>query len=1119
MSNNIPGRPFPNTTNVATASNPYQTNIGRSKTRKWVTAPTQNYDGDDWGNDYDDEPEEPAPPLPGQVTGCHGTSQTTAGAPDMRSSLPSAGARNMSGPPSLQLQTQQPTGRISPGALPSDKRRSFTAGGLGGPTGSAAQSPVLHSAPAVQSPPPFSNLPSRQGTTSPTVASPTVASPSSLTGGFQSARATEKNFPARKSSLDTKDGQPDLTTGSRPQDGLGSQSNSRPASGHVKPWMEPRSASPQGPRSPPGGVKSPTLIRPSDIYRRMEEEKEKKRQSLDSGRPSVDSATGRPGTVERAESPAIKSPVNLIDTPVQIGRPSSDKENATAESLHTAIAAGLETVAERKSEYGLDGFANGPGPKYLELNFDTGDRDAKDETEILKTASNATDTATGGAASAEGSALFSQKSDRLHDEMSAASTVKTVEDRVGGAKEPQTLASATPKESAIVSTGDKDIMSSSGQDAKPTAQTDATQDEERENELRRYSSSPKLPDFARMSSFGFDFLSTSAKDEDKPPVPVIAKEHELSAQPPVGPKATTEDVSKPCELNETKKEQKVEAEPQHAEVSEKDGGNMGVTKSPKEEGTIGRVSPALSNSPSPTPGTNDVNANNQSLGLGLAVDKRASAEMARKVSQRKPVPSATIEPVARTGTMDTTAAVKESDKLTDEIIKSLSPQVAASETLGAGKPHGDSVPRESAYLGDVYDYYGSFDEKAAEEEEPVPQKKLDSRPTSPLKGKVLPATPNLDDDMPEGSMSPKPLNTHKKQPSVDNPAKLRQRFSWEAGQEEVNSPSNPDLPALVIPTETSKASPEPEPKSLTIIPPQPENALLSSPISPARENSAISPISSGSPNLERQVSESSMHRPGNQTAPFELPSPISALSDNRNTSVAQEENKKTLAEEKEFITIATSPVEAEHPALSPTATTEDSRDEHQPSTPINIAPGLTSVPLQSQTPESPSVKIWTFREIMALPTSEERVERMIETRNLFAKLDSGLAPWLGAMTAGPEHANASSSLREDVNNFAGGQAENQRVGGSAAHLTQPQPYYQQYVNASNTNLASSGGGETTSRPLSGAPNLSQLTSEFRHSGGQVGAKGKEFFKSAGKAGKGLFSKGKSKFQTAREEWK
>ncbi|TLS21882.1 uncharacterized protein PpBr36_09316 [Pyricularia pennisetigena] len=1132
MSNNIPGRPYPNATppehgshlhqtfasatssaradpkptletfrNVATASNPYQTNIGRSKTKKWVTAPRQNYDGDDWGNDFDDEPEEPAPPLPGQGTGRHEMSQATDTAPDMRSSLPSAGTRNLSGPPSLQLQTQQSTGRISPGALPSDKRRSFTSGGLGGPAASAAQSPVLHSAPAVQSPPPFSNLPSRQGTTS-----PTVASPSSLTGAPPSTRATENNFPARKSSLDTKDGPLDLTSGPRRQGGLGSPSDSRPASGHVKPWMEPRSASPQGPRSPPGGVKSPTLIRPSDIYRRMEEEKEKKRQSLDSSRPSVDSATGRPGTVERAESPAIKPPVNLTDAPGQSVRSSSDKENATAESSGTGVAAGLPTVAERKSEYGLDGFASGSGsgPKFLELNFDTGDLDAKDETENVKTASNPTDTATGGAASAEGSALasHSQKSDKLHEG-------------------PQTSAAATAKENAIVSTGDKEMMSSSGQDAKRTPQTDATQDEDRENELRRYSSSPKLPDFARMSSFGFDFLSTSAKDEDKPPVPVIAKEHEVSAQPPVGLKATTEGISKLGELSETKKERQNEAEPQHAQASEKDVGNMDVPKSHKEEGTIGRVSPALSNSSSPTPGTNDINtnANNQSLGLGLAVDKRASAELARKVSQRKPVPSSQIEPVARTGTMDTAAAVKESDKLTDEIIKSLSPQVAASDTLSTGKPPGDSVPRESAYLGDVYDYYGSFDEKAAEEEEPVPQKKLDSRPNSPLKGKVLPATPNLDDDVPDGSMSPKPLNTHKKQSSVDAPTKLRQRFSWEADQEQVNSPSNPDLPALVIPTEP-QANPEPEPKSLKIIPPnQSDNAPVSSPISPARDNSAISPISSGSPNLERQISESSMLAPESQTAPFELPSPISALSDNRDASVAQEQNKKTLAEEKEFITTSTSPVEAEHPALSPTATTDDSRDEQQPTTPINIAPGLASIPLQSQTPESPRVKIWTFREIMALPTSEERVERMIETRNVFAKLDSGLAPWIDSMTAGPEHANASSSLKEDVNNFAAGQGETQRAGGTAAHLTQPQPYYQQYVNASNTNLATSGGGETTSRPLSGTPNLSQLTSEFRHSGGQVGAKGKEFLKSAGKAGKGLFSKGKSKFQTAREEWK
>ncbi|KAM4061183.1 hypothetical protein HRG_009936 [Hirsutella rhossiliensis] len=47
------------------AGSAYQVNVNRTKTRKWVEARVQSYDGDDWGADeYDDEPEpEPEPPA------------------------------------------------------------------------------------------------------------------------------------------------------------------------------------------------------------------------------------------------------------------------------------------------------------------------------------------------------------------------------------------------------------------------------------------------------------------------------------------------------------------------------------------------------------------------------------------------------------------------------------------------------------------------------------------------------------------------------------------------------------------------------------------------------------------------------------------------------------------------------------------------------------------------------------------------------------------------------------------------------------------------------------------------------------------------------------------------
>ncbi|KAI1014347.1 hypothetical protein LB503_012963 [Fusarium chuoi] len=43
----------------------YQVNVNRTKTRKWVQAPTQNYDGDDWGADeFEDDEPPPPPPVP-----------------------------------------------------------------------------------------------------------------------------------------------------------------------------------------------------------------------------------------------------------------------------------------------------------------------------------------------------------------------------------------------------------------------------------------------------------------------------------------------------------------------------------------------------------------------------------------------------------------------------------------------------------------------------------------------------------------------------------------------------------------------------------------------------------------------------------------------------------------------------------------------------------------------------------------------------------------------------------------------------------------------------------------------------------------------------------------------
>lgn len=74
------------------------------------------------------------------------------------------------------------------------------------------------------------------------------------------------------------------------------------------------------------------FVRPADIYRRMDEEKEKERRSQESSRPSLDSVR-REATNEAASRRSIDEPSRRLGT-------------------------NLDTVPERKSEYGMAGLTN-----------------------------------------------------------------------------------------------------------------------------------------------------------------------------------------------------------------------------------------------------------------------------------------------------------------------------------------------------------------------------------------------------------------------------------------------------------------------------------------------------------------------------------------------------------------------------------------------------------------------------------------------------------------------------------------------------------------------------------------------------------------------------------------
>ncbi|KAL9055529.1 MAG: hypothetical protein Q9162_003527 [Coniocarpon cinnabarinum] len=101
-------------------------------------------------------------------------------------------------------------------------------------------------------------------------------------------------------------------------------------------------------REPPAPQDAPTesesrpsasFVRPADIYRRMENERERERQSMDSGRPSLES-------IERGARSGNQG----------TGLSRNSQDSSREANQNTLLKPTLDTVAERKSEYGMDGF-------------------------------------------------------------------------------------------------------------------------------------------------------------------------------------------------------------------------------------------------------------------------------------------------------------------------------------------------------------------------------------------------------------------------------------------------------------------------------------------------------------------------------------------------------------------------------------------------------------------------------------------------------------------------------------------------------------------------------------------------------------------------------------------
>ncbi|KAM0280161.1 hypothetical protein ACHAQH_004233 [Verticillium albo-atrum] len=1094
-------------------SAPYRANVNRTKTRKWVEAKTQNYDGDDWGgDDFDDEPEPlPVPPL--RPTGSRQTSlssQTWNQPPPM----PQLGPRYASGPqPSLHIQTQpaqpqqqqrsQPQPELEPEQQQQQQARENTPASA--KVSGEIKSPV--------GPEPSSSVYS-QGTGQ--LVSPQSASSGAVTASV--AASEPSRFPPRKTSI----GQ-----------------------------YEPNAAQQQ------------TNL-PSDVYRRSEEDRTAKASQSSPIAVVHEDVGGSVG--ESVASRGVLSRNQIGDT------------NEGRASLGSTPRGGTpqENAVEGKSDSGFDRTLSHP---------------QLDQEQVYQAPVSASAPAP---APAHAPAYVEQPqfSERFNDTTILAEPQATFPSGRYEVASPTSVVehfssnSPAPQEeprrfSTSPQLPDLARMSMFGDDffSKPPVISDAppvpTLREESEP-------SPQLPSLSLRNSPALDRSATPPETDTTTILGV--GQTESPTQPTDAPSSKTEDVSAEMtpslnaktasiydvetrEASRTERtEQKrpsfpggwvtetttpaAEAEPTTNPIESASTGRPDI--SPVSDGTDGAPPAAGSvvvkeprSIPVTLPGapSDDQVQRVASLGANHSSRSHSPASEEQRVSSTPPplqtrlindLPEEFAPPERQStlSTINSPSPVKESDKLREEIIRTLSPvrpthdEDAPGDSKGGLSALPGQAARESTYLHGVYDDYWS-----GPDDRPAHGKQLESDPNPPIPatdGAMLPSPREMSDIPPLSPRSPR--RDPVEEPSVTPEASLLpRRFSWEASNEDKPQAAEQrgataSPPSFAIDTSSgplSQQSPPPaptveEPESIFRDDDKPPSSATDELPSRLAQNANMG-ILDNAALVSHQVSQvSTLPREKQDSVAPEPPSPISVTSDKPPAITEEPEPKRlveprrlSLAEEKRPLQVSSSdqtsplPSPGGHPALA-----------EPPSSANPEAEGLvTQQQLSSQPalPVQPAQKLLSFREILDLPSAADRIAKYNETRAQFAAMDSGLNNWMvGLQSQHPEHGPAASSYQTSVTAGPPGSASAQRSPTNAP-LASQQPYYQQYLNASSPAVTPGAPGRPSTGNMAGG-GLHSPSSDFKHSSGQVGAKGKELLLGAAKAGKGLLSKGKNKLR-------
>ena len=1031
-----------------TPTSAYQVNVNRRKTRKWVEAKVQNYDGDDWGgsDEYEDDDEPPPPPVPRVTTGLRPVGQRLPSESKPSARLVAAAAagssRSVSGPPSLRLQTGQQSAEPA--------------------SASASQSPVSTKHPA---PSATSTLPSNEQKTATPAASfarsqgPVPEPVSPVSARTSSPAPASAQFPPRKSSIGQQ-GAPDVNpTGQLPSAPSSVRSGQSAAI--------PRTASPAG--HPPSNKSSP-MVRPSELYRQD-------RSSTNSPHPSVDSSLTKPSirSVSPAEEPVRQAPVEKDE-----------------EKTRLATQPALDSIAERKSEYALDKFPSGSQEnKPAEISQPTDANKALGEEIDRKRLSVSPQLPDVARMSFFGPDLFASTTKDTSDAppVPPTPTQLTKQEPPAAVSQPPTSGSGPPSVDRSYTSIPHSLPVSSIEPPGPGSSmgdSDTNKAESNTDSGSHYGTS-RAPSDARSPAIS-------------KPLSFASKTGSQSGVSPISDQVSQRTASPAADIRNQ--------QPNLYPASDIRSVPPLRTPSPNAKAPVSLASShGDSAQQSPSVAVSEVSSSSQPP----ATDITPTEPLQPRRTDDSPI-DFVPRPMQREPTISTVASspVKESDVLSDEIMKSLSP-VATAPTLAppTGNDGNSLAPgsrgdmRVSTYtLSDYNDYWADTTEpkdvNRNDETTPIPAPVPDpvKKPTQP---------PALAVDTHEATTvtpnEPKP----EAEPAAAVRRDSRRRFSWEASFDD-----KPEAPATgpakdATATVPSITSPSPLGQS-DMQSPKDFASEITTPTGDSFRGvpvtSLIVPASGG---ISHQVSKASTAHPSQQpTHMIEPPSPVSVMSERPNPP----ENRpvSVLQDDKQSSHTPTTPPPDDRPLSIPNYAPPPYQSHHEPA---STQPAATP-PASTQPKPATSQPVMGMRDIMNMQSQSQRLAKYEETRQQYADMDPGLQNWIVAIkNQHPEHATATSS-------FHGGLPASRQglhtPSTSGSHPSSQQPYYQQYLNATPP--------APNAAPPSGRSRLGASqgnSSTFGNSSNQIGTKSKEFMHSAGKMGKGLLSKGKSKLRGTGEK--